>query len=538
MYDESGILLSQIASIHTYTGSDDLACRYYQMAMDVFENQQDTNAILGALRNLGYAYLELGDTLSGIKCFRRWVALARLKEKFWHENWAYEALCYAFAGKNLDSARYYFAKADTAHWWNYGWMCQALAEAYRFAGPEYYAQAIPLIRQAVARTGLKQPLAMFRAAELLFLVGNYPGAMERLDAVTRRVRNYLERIDHNRFSELNEKMEFERVMQKTLEQCYFLYYRLDTALGNNDRALQHLVLATQWRDSIHNDQFRKQTAMMQGTFETESSQMRLGMLQKDNEVKDLRIRQSRILLFGMGGFLLVIILMAVLLIRQNKIRAEHRSVLLEQKLLRLQMNPHFIFNALSNIMNFVEKKQADNAIRYLSNFSSLLRSTLETTRKDHILLEDEVKGLTHYLELQKLRYGEKFDFMVSVDDKLDPEDVVIPPMLIQPFIENAIEHGIQHKESKGNIDVRFTLQGKQIICEVEDDGVGREKAYEFEYQQKTHKSLATDIIRDRIAALNRKLKQKISFDITDLRTEDNLARGTLVRLELPFMSEF
>ncbi len=198
------------------------------------------------------------------------------------------------------------------------------------------------------------------------------------------------------------------------------------------------------------------------------------------------------------------------------------------------MNPHFIFNALSNIMNFIESKNIDSATRYLANFSSLLRTTLESTRKDNILLQEEVNGLTNYLELQKLRYGNKFEYAIAVDDKLDPEDVSIPPMLIQPFIENAIEHGIRHKKTTGYIAVRFILKGKQIICEVEDDGVGREKAWETEYKtRKEHTSLATAIIIDRIQAINKKMKQKIRLDIIDLKSNNELAIGTKVVICIP-----
>jgi sensor histidine kinase YesM len=189
-------------------------------------------------------------------------------------------------------------------------------------------------------------------------------------------------------------------------------------------------------------------------------------------------------------------------------------------------------------MNFIEKKQEVKAIQYLSNFSSLLRSTLETTRKDEILLAEENQGLVNYLELQKLRYENIFDYRIEMDERLDPEEVTIPPMLIQPFIENAIEHGIRHKRTKGHIVVRFILRDNRIICEVEDDGVGREKAWETELKYRAgRKSLATEIIQDRIDNINKRVKSKIRLSIIDLKSETNQALGTLVRLELPYLIE-
>jgi LytS/YehU family sensor histidine kinase len=228
--------------------------------------------------------------------------------------------------------------------------------------------------------------------------------------------------------------------------------------------------------------------------------------------------------------------MGILFLRQNKARAEHKSVLLEQKLLRLQMNPHFIFNAMSNILNFINRKDTDNAALYLTSFSRLLRTTLESSREDYILLDEEISSLKNYLDLQLLRYEDKFDYNIQVDENIDIENAIIPPMLIQPFIENAIEHGIRHKESKGNINVSFSLQNKKVICEVEDDGVGREKAWEVEYQkQKTHKSLATNIINDRIHSLNKKLRQKISLSIIDLKSDTLEPAGTRVVLNIPYL---
>jgi LytS/YehU family sensor histidine kinase len=200
------------------------------------------------------------------------------------------------------------------------------------------------------------------------------------------------------------------------------------------------------------------------------------------------------------------------------------------------MNPHFIFNALSNILNFVNREDKKNAANYLTSFSRLLRTTLESSREDYIVLEDEISNIKNYLDLQLLRYEDKFDYSIDVDEDIDKENAIIPPMLIQPFIENAIEHGIRHKEDKGHIFVRFKLENNKVICEVEDDGVGREKAWEAEYQKrKTHKSLATEIIQDRIQALNKKLKQKINLNIIDLKTDGNEPTGTRVVLNIPYL---
>ena len=207
-------------------------------------------------------------------------------------------------------------------------------------------------------------------------------ARDQLDRVFRLCRNYLKRHDHRMFTYLNEKLEFEMVHTQYMEKIYRLYYQLDTVYQDEKGALKHYMLASHWKDSIHDDQSKKQWAMMQGEYETERAENKIVVLEKENEVSRMKVQQSRIYLFAMGAFILVIGLIALLFVRQNKIRAEHRNVLLEQKMLRLQMNPHFIFNSLSGIMEFIDKKLNETASKYLATFASLMRSTLESTRKD------------------------------------------------------------------------------------------------------------------------------------------------------------
>jgi LytS/YehU family sensor histidine kinase len=227
-----------------------------------------------------------------------------------------------------------------------------------------------------------------------------------------------------------------------------------------------------------------------------------------------------------------------MLIRQGRINSEHRAVILEQKVLRLQMNPHFIFNALTNIVKFIQENRNNSAIQFLNKFSKLLRTTLESSREDFISLEDEIICLRSYLELQHIRFGNKFDYRITADELVDPENTIIPPMLIQPFVENAIEHGLRHKEGIGHLDVRFSRRDSTILCEIEDDGIGRENAIKIHQDQRKHRSLATFIIRERIDGLNKKLNKKIKLAIIDKKSDSNQALGTIVRLEFPCLESY
>jgi len=541
MHFEYGNLLSQIASIHSFAGSYGLACRYFQQALDMFEKLNDTGLIIRSLYYLGSEYLKDGDSTLAMNVFQQRLSLATaIKDKQTQAS-AYEAIGLCYSGRNLDSALYYFDKAMNIRYTmgTFAWMQSVnlliTAEAYFSSGPDHYDSAMKYFKKCYSKfKKLGKVRLFYGVAELYFNSGDYNKSKHFLNISLNECNPSLERLNHKQFTSLDQKLYHEQELKMYMEKIYRLYYRLDTAVYDEGSANKHFILATNWNERIFDEQKRRQMALLQGSFENESALNHMNMLTKENEVKDLQIQQSQTILYGMGGFVLIIIFMALLFIRQNKIRAEHKTVLLEQKMLRLQMNPHFIFNALSNIMNFIESRNIDSAIGYLANFSSLLRSTLESTRKDNIILQDEVNGLTNYLELQKLRYGNKFEYAVEVDNKLDPEEVTIPPMLIQPFIENAIEHGIRHKKTTGNIEVRFIRKGKLLICEVEDDGVGREKAWEVEYKtRKEHKSLATAIIKDRIQALNKKMKQKIRMDIIDLKSNNNVAIGTKVVIWIP-----
>jgi hypothetical protein len=414
-----------------------------------------------------------------------------------------------------------------------------MAEAYEAEGEEYFGEAHKYYFNSVNDSRRSEWFGVrlyYRLANLEFRMGNYTVARQVLNKASMVCRNWLKRQDHRMFAYLNDKLAFEREQVQLMEKIYRLYFYLDKAYLDDKKALEHYMLASHWKDSIHDDQNRKQWALMQGEYETERAENKIVVLEKENEVSRMKIRQSRVYLFAMGAFILILGLITILFIRQNKIRAEHRNVLLEQKMLRLQMNPHFIFNSLSVIMEFIDKKLNDTASKYLSTFASLMRSTLESTRKDFIYLEEEVSWLGNYLELQKLRYANNFHYSIEVDEKLDPDDVKIPPMLIQPFVENAIEHGIRHKNAPGHISVSFRLDNNMIKCEVEDDGVGREKAWEIEHKtRKSHTSMATDIILDRIQSINKKMKHKIRLDIVDMMSESNEPNGTKVVLDMPYI---
>jgi len=316
---------------------------------------------------------------------------------------------------------------------------------------------------------------------------------------------------------------------------YYRLYQISEAKKKTVEALKYHIAYSDAKDTLNKIQRSRETMEMQTRYESERKEGQIVSLSQENVFQEFKLKQSRYFLFGLGGLVLLVVILAIVLIRQNKLREQQKNLLLQQKLFRSQMNPHFIFNSLTSIQNYILDEEAHKASKYLSRFSKLVRNILDSSIEDYVPLQEEISTIENYLELQKIRFQNKFDYSIEVDEAINPEYMIIPPMLAQPFIENSIEHGIKYKKTKGNIFIRFTLKDNLIVFEVEDDGVGREKAKEILYKQnKDHKSLATAITRERIRVLNKKLKKKIELYIEDLTGEKKEPLGTLVAFEIPY----
>lgn len=234
-----------------------------------------------------------------------------------------------------------------------------------------------------------------------------------------------------------------------------------------------------------------------------------------------------------GALLLIVAL--VVHIRIQRILYRKRIIALEQRLLISQMNPHFVFNALTAIQSYIFSNDAFTAGKYLSSFSKLIRLVLENSRQDIIPISKEIETIKYYLLLQELRFQGKFEYSINVDPDIDNKRIGVPPMLAQPFIENAIEHGIIHMSSKGKIAISYKLINKHLILEVEDNGIGIDGAMALnQFKWREHQSLATRISKERIRNYRKYKKQNISMEIVNLKDANTQnAIGTLVRFRLP-----
>ncbi|WP_106793836.1 histidine kinase [Aquimarina sp. Aq78] len=271
---------------------------------------------------------------------------------------------------------------------------------------------------------------------------------------------------------------------------------------------------------------------------------RITTLEKDRELNEAKyelafasqeianqqsIRQQTVIYFLIG--LTVLLLLAAYLMYRNMKQQRYANNLLALKSLRSQMNPHFIFNALNSVNTFIATSDERTANRYLTDFSLLMRAVLENSEEDFIPLEKEIELLRLYVQLEHFRFQDKFEYTVEVDPEIDINEYMIPPMLLQPYVENAVWHGLRYKTEKGLLSIRFqkeTSESIEII--ITDDGIGRKKSKELKTQnQKLQKSRGMGNIKKRIAILNKMYKDKVDVFISDL--EDN-TEGTQVKLIL------
>jgi len=323
-------------------------------------------------------------------------------------------------------------------------------------------------------------------------------------------------------------------LQKILMEAHKGISDVYSALGKTDIAFEHYKKYIAARDTIFTLEASRQIANLEAIHEAEKKGQEISMLKNENELKQYKLERSQYVYISIGGLALLLIISTILYSRQEKLKASKQNMTLEQKLLRTQMNPHFIFNALTNIQRFMYGNKPAEANTYLTTFAGLMRNILENSKENVISLDKEITTITNYLKLQKLRLGDKLEYSIEVDEAIVPENYQIPPMLAQPFIENAIEHGIIHKKNGGNIKIKFYSSGNYLFFEVTDDGVGREKAAELEKgREKVHVSMATTITKDRLEVINKKLKSKITLKIIDLKDKNNKPLGTKVVITIP-----
>jgi ligand-binding sensor domain-containing protein len=232
----------------------------------------------------------------------------------------------------------------------------------------------------------------------------------------------------------------------------------------------------------------------------------------------------------------IIVIMSFFIVREKQIRkkerAEKKMVELELKALRSQMNPHFIFNTLNSIQNYIALNDFKNSNKYITQFARLIRTVLNLSEKNMITIQEEIDVLKMYMDLERMRFDKQFDYEIKISDEIDGDYDKIPSMLLQPYVENAIWHGLMNKKEKGLIKIEIKLEENYLCCSIEDNGIGRKKAAEITANRKiAHKSVGMSITKERLDLMN---STTVNVNIIDVVNSRGVEIGTKVIVKIPY----
>ncbi len=316
------------------------------------------------------------------------------------------------------------------------------------------------------------------------------------------------------------------------------------SLGDDDNALRNYKKYVALVDKLYKQKENEINEAVSLSKDLSTKQNRISSLEKDKELSESKLqlyqtenqltiendRRQKTIIYALLAGLVLLLLSLFWMLRSNKQRRLANN-LLSLKSLRTQMNPHFIFNALNSVNSFIAQNDERTANRYLTDFSTLMRSVLENSEEDFISLEKEVELLDLYLKLEHSRFKDKFDYEFLVDDAIELSLFQIPPMLLQPYVENAVWHGLRYKKEKGFLKVQLLKKDEETIqIEISDNGIGRKKSKELKTDyQKKKKSKGMQNIKQRIAILNKMYKDKVDVFIEDMYDDET---GTKVVLTL------
>jgi tetratricopeptide (TPR) repeat protein/two-component sensor histidine kinase len=310
-------------------------------------------------------------------------------------------------------------------------------------------------------------------------------------------------------------------------------YLMKKDTGN---AYKSYVQFKQFSDSMLKNQNTQGLSDAKIRYEADSRNQELLLL-------SLRLKNNRLLNYGLAGFILLSIIIGFLLLRSSRHKTQRQISEMKRKIsdvtqanLRQQMNPHFIFNTLNSIQYYMYQHDKLATNNYLTKFSSLMRKVLENSQHTSVNLRDEIDALKLYLDLECLRFKDKFDYEIIIDDEIDTLMFKVPAMLIQPYVENSISHGLMPREGKGVIRIELKLEKNHIICTIEDNGIGREAARDMKTRDGNHNSLGTHITSSRLDLVNSLYDSTLKTVYTDLKDENEGAIGTRVEIHIPVMT--
>lgn len=379
-----------------------------------------------------------------------------------------------------------------------------------------------------------------------------------VDALSNLCNNYYQQKKYKKAKEYGFKaLEYAKekgFVKKEIETYKYLFLT-NKGLDNTKEALKYLELYKEKEEERLAKEKSNTILELQTKYEVEKKELLAENALKEKQIAEEKSKENRNYFLGsliIGGLILLSSITYISKTKANKkaelitleLKETQKRLALEKqyrhselKALKAQMDPHFIFNALNSIQEYIILNQKNLASDYLGKFADLMRKYLNHSDKGIISLQEEIECLNMYLELETIRFEDKLSYQIDVQNKIGIENILIPTMLIQPYVENALKHGLLHKKNKGLLKISFDkLVDKQVlICSVEDNGVGRVKAQELKEKRSIlHKSFATKATESRLNLLNYGKEEQIGVEYEDLIDDSQNASGTKVYITIPF----
>jgi len=473
------LLMINIGAIYANVEDFDKALNYYRLGEKALLGVRDTLNLVVTYYNMANAFLSIGESDSALAQYQIGIELA---EK--HQPVAYMQP-YLYYGLSNE----YFKKSDYLKSIQYG--------------------------QFAIRVGEKLEVSN----SLVMIFKNLSESYLQLQDYDSSIHYGLKAVDLATIVK-NEDIHSESL--KILSNAYKLKKDYKVAYEYLEK---HLMM----EKSISSENVSKRFAELQTQYETEKKDQEIASLTQQATIQELRLSQRNNQLFIGGLFFIFVVVGGLFYYRQEKMKKEREATELEQRFLRSQLNPHFIFNSMTSIQKYMLDQDAENAAHYMGTFSTLMRQILENSREAYIPLSEEINMMENYLELQKARFNKRFEYEIIIDEKLDESYAGIPPMFAQPFIENALEHGLFHKE-ENKITIRFLKTSENIISlEVIDSGIGIKQ----EIRNQSHKSLAMQITKERLHLLSKGTHKQLDLISENITGSDGTVHGFKISLTLP-----
>lgn len=331
------------------------------------------------------------------------------------------------------------------------------------------------------------------------------------------------------------KMAEQYKLQSEISEAYKFLSELADKQGEFEKALNYYKTSLNYDRKVSNDRNLRYVADVISRHDSERKSIVNKALAADNENVRLQLRKNQTILLVSGIALALLAGIFYILYRQYQLKSEKKVLTLEQSMLRSQMNPHFLFNSLNSIKLYIINNEQKNAVHYLNKFSKLIRKILEASSLKEIPLAEELETVELYMNIEDIRFSNELDFKIKVDESIDVHQVKIPSLILQPFLENALWHGLSSKEGLKIIRLHVSREGNDYIyISITDNGVGR-KAAEIIKEGKVlkRKSMGIDITKERLANFSKDYQNSFEVEMQDLYNDEGIAMGTRVVLRIP-----